>query len=149
MKEGVYTYRTPFFTRPRDGCHDDDSVLRVDGTLLDYTAPFADLFAETLPTDASEETTDAYFERVLSGITQVEENPYRRAFESVRQEYDLGTRRRSRKHTSRRKPLRRGFVPRYDSSWNVSPLGARPGDSRTVTGACNDGSLRNTGLPTW
>ena len=61
----------------------------LDGTLIDYTTPFADIFGQTLPVDASEEMTDTYFAEVLSGITQVEENPYRRAFEIVRREYDL------------------------------------------------------------
>ena len=61
----------------------------LDGTLLEYTTPFADIFAQTLPTEVSEEMTDTYFEEVLSGITQVEENPYRRAVEVVREAYDL------------------------------------------------------------
>ncbi|MDS0474683.1 HAD family hydrolase [Natrinema sp. 1APR25-10V2] len=61
----------------------------LDGTLIDYTTPFTELFAQTVPTDASEEMANTYFEQVLSGITQVEEDPYRRAFEIVRQEYDL------------------------------------------------------------
>lgn len=33
--------------------------------------------------------TDTYFEEVLSGITQIKENPYWRAVEVVRQEYEL------------------------------------------------------------
>ncbi|WP_199719570.1 HAD family hydrolase [Halorubrum sp. Atlit-26R] len=61
----------------------------LDGTLLDYTTPFAELFAQTLPTTASDEMVETYSEQVLSGITQVDEGPYRRAFEMVRQEYDL------------------------------------------------------------
>lgn len=61
----------------------------LDGTLLDYNTPFAELFTQTLPANASDEMVETYYEQVLSGITQVEENPYRQAFEMVRREYDL------------------------------------------------------------
>jgi len=61
----------------------------LDGTLLDYTTPFGKLFAQTLPVSASDEMVATYSEHVLSGITQMTERPYRRAFERVGREYDL------------------------------------------------------------
>lgn len=61
----------------------------LDGTLLDYTTPFAELFTQTLPTDATREMVETYSEQILSGITQVEEDPYRQAFDVVCQEYNL------------------------------------------------------------
>jgi len=61
----------------------------LDGTLLDYNTSFAELFAQTLPANASDEMVETYFEHVLSGITQVEEKPYRQGFEIIRREYDL------------------------------------------------------------
>lgn len=61
----------------------------LDGTLLEYTTPFTELLERTLPTDASDEMVEQYSTKVLSGIADVEENPYRQAFEMVRREYDL------------------------------------------------------------
>ena len=61
----------------------------LDGTLLDYTTSFGELFAQTLPVSASDEMVATYSEHVLSGIRQMAERPYRRAFESVGREYDL------------------------------------------------------------
>ena len=61
----------------------------LDGTLLDYTTPFGELFAQTIPVDATSEMVETYSEHVLSGITQIDEDPYRQAFDAVRQEYNL------------------------------------------------------------
>lgn len=61
----------------------------LDGTLIDYTAPFSEIFAQTLPIETSEGMADTYFDEVLSGVEQLKEDPYRRAFEAVRQEYNL------------------------------------------------------------
>jgi len=61
----------------------------LDGTLLNYTSPFSELFAQTLPVEATEEMVETYSERVLSGITNVAEEPYRQAFETVCREYNL------------------------------------------------------------
>jgi len=61
----------------------------LDGTLLEYTTPFAKLFAQTIPVDVTEEMAETYSEQVLTGISQVEENPYEEAFDVVRETYDL------------------------------------------------------------
>ncbi|WP_206664906.1 HAD family hydrolase [Halorubrum salsamenti] len=61
----------------------------LDGTLLDYAVPFEELFARTLPTDPTEEMVKTYSERVLRGIERVESDPYERAFDAVRERYDL------------------------------------------------------------
>lgn len=61
----------------------------LDGTLLDYTASFSELFAQTLPTDVTEEMVETYSAHVLSGITELKTDPYQRAFDAVGDEYDL------------------------------------------------------------
>ena len=61
----------------------------LDGTLLDYSTPFAKLFAQTLPTEATNEMSETYSKEVLSSITALEERPYQRAFSAVREKYSL------------------------------------------------------------
>lgn len=61
----------------------------LDGTLLNYSTPFSDLFVQTLPTDATEGMIETYSERVLTAISQVEDKPYQRAFHAVCEQYDL------------------------------------------------------------
>jgi len=61
----------------------------LDGTLLDYTTPFAELFVQTLPTEATKKMVETYSEQILSAITQVEEDPYRQAFDVICQEYNI------------------------------------------------------------
>ncbi|SDF27176.1 putative hydrolase of the HAD superfamily [Halorubrum xinjiangense] len=61
----------------------------LDGTLLNYSTPFSELFVQTLPTDATEEMIETYSEQVLTSITQVEDEPYQRAFDAVCEQYDL------------------------------------------------------------
>jgi len=61
----------------------------LDGTLLSYSTPFAELFRQTIPVEATEEMTETYSEQVLSGITQLAERPYQQAFDAVGERYDL------------------------------------------------------------
>lgn len=61
----------------------------LDGTLLTYTTPFSELFGQVLPTDATDEMAETYSEQVLTSISQVEDNPYQRAFRAVSDQYDL------------------------------------------------------------
>ncbi|MFC7115927.1 HAD family hydrolase [Natronoarchaeum sp. GCM10025703] len=61
----------------------------LDGTLLEYSSPFAELFTRTVPTDASEDMIETYSRNVLAGISQSDERPYEQAFDAVRVEYDL------------------------------------------------------------
>lgn len=62
----------------------------LDGTLLDYSIPFSELFERTLPIDATDGMTETYSEQVLTGISNVENKPYQRAFDAVCEQYDLG-----------------------------------------------------------
>jgi len=61
----------------------------LDGTLLNYSTPFAELFVETLPTKATNEMSETYSKEVLSSITKLEKRPYQRAFAAVRDRYNL------------------------------------------------------------
>jgi putative hydrolase of the HAD superfamily len=61
----------------------------LDGTLLNYSTPFSELFGQTLPTDATDGMIETYSEQVLTGISQVEDKPYQRAFDAVCEQYDL------------------------------------------------------------
>lgn len=61
----------------------------LDGTLLNYSTPFSELFAQTLPADATEGMIETYSEQVLTGISQVKDKPYQRAFDAVCEQYDL------------------------------------------------------------
>ena len=61
----------------------------LDGTLLEYTTPFSELFARTLPTDATEDMAETYSRHVLTGISELRTDPYRRAFDAVGDEYGL------------------------------------------------------------
>ena len=60
----------------------------LDETLLSYSTPFSELFAQVLPTDATDGMCETYSEQVLTSISQVEENPYQRAFRAVSDQYD-------------------------------------------------------------
>lgn len=61
----------------------------LDRTLLNYSTPFSELFAQTLPIEATDGMTETYSEQVLSSITQLEERPYQHAFAAVREKYNL------------------------------------------------------------
>ena len=61
----------------------------LDGTLLSYSTPFAELFAQTLPTEATDKMSETYSKEVLSSITALEKRPYQRAFTGVRKKYNL------------------------------------------------------------
>lgn len=61
----------------------------LDGTLLDYSSSFADLFARAVPVDADDEMVETYSKQVLEALGGVEEHPYRRAFAVVCEEHDL------------------------------------------------------------
>ncbi len=61
----------------------------LDGTLLEYNTSFADLFAETLPVDATEAMAATYSRQVLDGLAAFADRPYQRAFDAVRSQYDL------------------------------------------------------------
>lgn len=61
----------------------------LDGTLLDYSDSFAELFARTVPLNVDDEMVETYSERVLEALRGVEKRPYRRAFAVVCEEYDL------------------------------------------------------------
>lgn len=61
----------------------------LDGTLLEYTVPFADLVARTLPANPSDGAVETFSAEVLAGIRNVEVNPYERAFRTVVEEFDL------------------------------------------------------------
>ena len=61
----------------------------LDGTLLNYSTPFAELFVQTLPTEATNEMSETYSKEVLSSITALENRPYQRAFAAVREKYNL------------------------------------------------------------
>ncbi|ELZ41041.1 HAD family hydrolase [Halorubrum tebenquichense] len=61
----------------------------LDGTLLNYSTSFAELFAQTLPIEVTTEMSETYSEQVLRNIRNLAGRPYQRAFEAVRDEYDL------------------------------------------------------------
>lgn len=61
----------------------------LDGTLLSYSTPFAELFRQTIPVEATNEMTETYSKQVLSSITRLEERPYQRAFDAVSEKYNL------------------------------------------------------------
>ncbi|WP_238593365.1 HAD family hydrolase [Natronobacterium lacisalsi] len=63
----------------------------LDGTLLEYTRPFDQLFERTLPdgVDATESMVKTYSDRVLAALDDLEDDPYERAFAAVCREYDV------------------------------------------------------------
>lgn len=63
----------------------------LDGTLLEYTRPFDELFARALPdeVDATEPMVKTYSERVLTALDDLEDDPFERAFAAVCREYDV------------------------------------------------------------
>jgi putative hydrolase of the HAD superfamily len=61
----------------------------LDGTLLEYTVSFSEIFARTLPVNSTDEMHDTYTDHVLRGITELENFPYERAFSAVCEKYDL------------------------------------------------------------
>lgn len=61
----------------------------LDETLLEYTTSFPELFAQTVPTAVTEAMIETYSERVLTGISRVEDSPYQRAFDAVCEQYAL------------------------------------------------------------
>lgn len=60
----------------------------LDGTLLSYSTPFSELFAQVLPSDATDGMCETYSEQALTSISQIEENLYQRAFRAVSDQYD-------------------------------------------------------------
>ena len=63
----------------------------LDGTLLEYTRPFDDLFAQVVPAsiDVTDEMTDTYGNRLLTALDDLEDDPFERAFAAVVREYDV------------------------------------------------------------
>ncbi len=61
----------------------------LDGTLLEYTRPFDDLVAETLPVEATDAMCRTYSEAVLRSLRSVEDSPYEQAFDAVATEHGL------------------------------------------------------------
>lgn len=62
----------------------------LDGTLLEYTAPFDEILARTLPVEVTEEMMDTFTELILSAVADLAEGPYRRAFADFREEHGIG-----------------------------------------------------------
>lgn len=61
----------------------------LDGTLLDYTAPFSELVSRTVPVPVTDEMVDMYSEQVLEGLANLHDAPYERAFEALCETYGL------------------------------------------------------------
>ncbi|WP_230198581.1 HAD family hydrolase [Halopiger goleimassiliensis] len=63
----------------------------LDGTLLEYTRPFDEIFADVMPAgvDVTESMAAAYSERVLAGLDDLEDDPYEQAFAAICREYDV------------------------------------------------------------
>ncbi|MHB9286246.1 HAD family hydrolase [Halobacteriales archaeon Cl-PHB] len=61
----------------------------LDGTLIHYAEPFADILAAPLPDDHGEEMLQTYSDRLLEAITAVEDNPVATAAATVVEQYDL------------------------------------------------------------
>ncbi|MFC7215655.1 HAD family hydrolase [Saliphagus sp. GCM10025334] len=61
----------------------------LDGTLLEYTTPFDDLLAGVLSEDPSPELAEYFSDQVLEGITEIEPDPYERAFEAACDRYGV------------------------------------------------------------
>ena len=61
----------------------------LDGTLLTYETSFSDLFARTLPVEATEAMVETYSGRVLKALTEQHPEPYRWAFEGVCEAFGL------------------------------------------------------------
>lgn len=61
----------------------------LDGTLIDYAAPFGELVADTLPVEATDAMCRTYSENVLRSIRRVEDDPYERGFAAVAEEHRL------------------------------------------------------------
>ncbi|KZN23827.1 haloacid dehalogenase [Haladaptatus sp. R4] len=61
----------------------------LDNTLLEYTASFGEITAGSLPVEPTEEMLVRYSDAVLGAITELQSNPYERAFAAVCEEHGL------------------------------------------------------------
>ena len=63
----------------------------LDGTLLEYTRPFDELFAEVVPAgiDVTDAMTNTYGNQLLAALDDLAADPFERAFSAVVQKYDV------------------------------------------------------------
>lgn len=61
----------------------------LDGTLTTYGEDFRELFDRAVPEELSDEVYDAYVSEVLENLEKKVENPYLKAFQSIKDQFDL------------------------------------------------------------